>query len=72
MHVTILGWNVNNKEERKGKRREREETLESKRERERERGEWRGQRRVRGVRAREQGGAKHPLLWYSVIFTVAR
>jgi hypothetical protein len=28
---------------------------------------------VRGVKGvREQGGAKQPLLWYAVIFTVAR
>ena len=40
------------------------------RERRKARGKRRGERQVRGVR--EQGGAKQPLLWYAVIFTVAR
>jgi hypothetical protein len=45
--------------------RKREERLENKR----VRGE---ERRVRGVRGRERGGAKQLLLWFAVIFTVAR
>ena len=45
--------------------RKREERLENKR----VRGE---ERRVRGVRGRERGGAKQLLLWFAVIFTIAR
>jgi hypothetical protein len=30
------------------------------------------ERRVRGVRGRERGGAKQLLLWFAVIFTIAR
>ena len=51
-----------------------ERVRERERERERERVRGKGKERervsVRGVR--ERGGAKQPLLWYAVIFTVAR
>ena len=51
---------------REGRKGEREERLESKKER------VRGCKRVRGEERRDRGGAKQPLLWWAVIFTVAR
>ena len=57
----------------KGERRERRKARVRGRVRGRESKRVRGEeRRVRGVRGRERGGAKQLLLWFAVIFTVAR